>query len=1072
MICLKCLKLNKNLFKKIHLAKQCTTTIFFKKIMAIGLGLSFVFGNIGYNLLGENKAYAYENSYFSSDAYASHWGRSDVRAHLNGLTKVNNNLPIDGSNGTKSAGNFLNYFTNAELSLFQPKWITTTMYNDRSQTEAISEIKTKDKFWLPSGNYNGDQLLSADPSYDLSDNNTYTQKVNNGKVNNWKNIIPTPMWIVGTNCSCLRSSLHTKYYKENVLLSARFVKPSANYYYVFNGDITINDYYTCACAYMSFPSNFFTATASASANQIGQNFSNLEISAYDNLGKKDYVGAPSWGMHLKQISLSSINGTLNYNNGQNSLTFTANSEIPKDKYLMVQAYKAWDSTKTPTENAGQGDTVYVAGKKIENDSTTSVTFENAPDLSEHTVKVWVEEKETENSLAQASSPLTFLVNGTSTLSSVTETKSTNPRVFANKDDLSCSWGTYENETDSTILEEGKSGFYVGENATWQKLCIGTGTDNKPIEWWIAGSDNGGLTLYQATGNTGNHQFNSSNDIYTGSKRNPSLSLAGEVTSEDLENISSKVTLKANKNSQEPLNASADTFSVQYCKATKNDQNQFLMSGFEWTDSPTGNGDYYIRAVFSGETIDGVNYAPCISAKQLVKGIVFEYVSNVNIRNGENEITSETITLDGVLPLNAIVNPSNVYNTKVKWSVTSGDDKIKLYQDENCNTELSPSDEIESGATVYVKSLGNVGQATITVTSAGLDAAEGEPKTKNCNITIINNAPNEFVATINKDSFTYNGHSQVPKVTVKDRETLLTEGTDYELSYKRIAKDRSADTEKSKIIDAGRYKVIINGLGDYYNKKLEKEFTIKTDKSSWGKQIVNNGKENYVTNTGMTSAEVLNDNSDENGIICLKEESDGSSAWYGIDNSKGVFRQGSRFWVRWLTQEDNKEEFEKYYSQLDDSHKRSVADGKLWLFLVGVTDPDGNEYTEFAYDVDLYIELGEDWNKDDINVVFISPQNDEVLNVTYVDNFKCPEGNRTFAKVRLHHFSPYAIYEKDNPVTLHNDDIDDSSGQLSNTSNPNTSDNISSSLTAFSILFVGAILIFFLTYKKSSSKEPI
>lgn len=423
--------------------------------------------------------------------------------------------------------------------------------------------------------------------------------------------------------------------------------------------------------------------------------------------------------------------------------------------------------------------------------------------------------------------------------------------------------------------------------------------------------------------------------------------------------------------------------------------------------------------------------------------------------------------DEVLALSGNVSPDDAYNTNVKWSVTAGNDRIKLYKDENCNTELSPSDEVESGTTVYVKALGNAGQAKITVTTVGLDAADGEPKTKNCNITITDETPIEFVATIDKDLFIYNGLSQVPTVTVKDGETLLTEGIDYKLSYQRTAKGKSIDAEKSKIIDAGKYKVIITGLGNYSNKKSEKVFTIKTDTSDWGKQVINCGEENYVTENGITSAEVLDDNSDENGIIWLKEESDGSCAWYGIDNSKGVFRQGSRFWIRWLSQDDDKEEFEKYYSQLDDSHKRSAADGKLWLFLVGMTDPDGNEYTEFAYDVDLYIELGEDWNKDDINVVFISPQNDEVLNVTYVDNFKCPEGSRSFAKVRLHHFSPYAIYERDNPVTTHHDDIDDSSTQPSNTSNPNTGDDISSVLTTFSNLFIGTVLVFLITCKKSS-----
>ena len=139
--------------------------------------------------------------------------------------------------------------------------------------------------------------------------------------------------------------------------------------------------------------------------------------------------------------------------------------------------------------------------------------------------------------------------------------------------------------------------YVGENATWQKLCIGKSVDNEPIEWWIAGSDKNGLTLYQATNNTGQRKSNSNNEKYTGTEKNPSLSLSDELAPEYLENISNKVILKASKDAEHLLSALSDTFSVQYCKATKNGQDQFSMSDFGWTDSPTGSGDYYVRAVF-------------------------------------------------------------------------------------------------------------------------------------------------------------------------------------------------------------------------------------------------------------------------------------------------------------------------------------------------------------------------------------------------------------------------------------------------------------------------------------------
>ena len=194
----------------------------------------------------------------------------------------------------------------------------------------------------------------------------------------------------------------------------------------------------------------------------------------------------------------------------------------------------------------------------------------------------------------------------------------------------------------------------------------------------------------------------------------------------------------------------------------------------------------------------------------------------------------------------------------------------------------------------------------------------------------------------------------------------------------------------------------------YNSELHRvertlKLTVFVDKSDWGEEVKNNDELNYVDKDGTTSTEVV-----KKDVTWVKEESDGTSAWYGLDNSEGEFELGSRFWVRWLSKD--KEEWEYYYNNLDEKHKNAVDSGRLWIFLAGVTAPNGQEYEGFNKEVKFYIQLGEDWDKEDINAVFISSGEDEILDVSYVDDISSPAGTQEFARLTLKHFSPYAVYD--------------------------------------------------------------
>ena len=196
----------------------------------------------------------------------------------------------------------------------------------------------------------------------------------------------------------------------------------------------------------------------------------------------------------------------------------------------------------------------------------------------------------------------------------------------------------------------------------------------------------------------------------------------------------------------------------------------------------------------------------------------------------------------------------------------------------------------------------------------------------------------------------------------------------------------------------------------YNSELHRvertlKLTVFVDKSDWGEEVKNNDEPNYVDKDGTTSAEVV-----KKDVTWVKEESDGTSAWYGVDNSEGEFELGSRFWVRWLSKDKDKEEWEYYYNNLDEKHKNAVDSGRLWIFLAGVTAPNGQEYEGFNKEVKFYIQLGEDWDKEDINAVFISSGEDEILDVSYVNDMSSPAGTQEFARLTLKHFSPYAVYD--------------------------------------------------------------
>lgn len=77
---------------------------------------------------------------------------------------------------------------------------------------------------------------------------------------------------------------------------------------------------------------------------------------------------------------------------------------------------------------------------------------------------------------------------------------------------------------------------------------------------------------------------------------------------------------------------------------------------------------------------------------------------------------------------------------------------------------------------------------------------------------------EAMVTLTPENAAYNGAVQKPVVTIRQGETTLTEGTDYEVSYFRGA------AETTDLASAGDITVKIKGIGNY-TETVTKIYTI-------------------------------------------------------------------------------------------------------------------------------------------------------------------------------------------------------------------------------------------------------
>lgn len=168
-----------------------------------------------------------------------------------------------------------------------------------------------------------------------------------------------------------------------------------------------------------------------------------------------------------------------------------------------------------------------------------------------------------------------------------------------------------------------------------------------------------------------------------------------------------------------------------------------------------------------------------------------------------------------------------------------------------------------------------------------------------------------------------------------------------------------------------------------------------------------------------------DSTDKNGIVWLKETAGDSTQWFGLKLgtiiSENSDLNDKYFYVEWISPEKMLKHPE--YENLDGSIKNKIQDSRGKLFYAGIADKYGTKQ-DITFSADnptlLYVKTDDNWDKEDLQSVFITTANDELIEVSYDKNITDPDNNTGYAVMSLTHFSPYFVFDKNTTHTGSND----------------------------------------------------
>lgn len=226
------------------------------------------------------------------------------------------------------------------------------------------------------------------------------------------------------------------------------------------------------------------------------------------------------------------------------------------------------------------------------------------------------------------------------------------------------------------------------------------------------------------------------------------------------------------------------------------------------------------------------------------------------------VTSEVTKLINVVDIESQVYNGEVLKPVVK--VTDADDTETVLTEDVDYFVTYTQPAQRSAADEYV----NAGDYTVAVTGMG-EYYGTATKT-----FTIDPKQMRFDVTADSDSAIYDGQSKTPTLTIKDGDTVLTEGVDYTVSYTYGSDSNAADFTGAEFVKAGEYTIFVTGIGNYAGSTGKVVFTVKQNSSNNN----NNGSDNgNNSNAGNNNGNANTDQNKNQTVNNNKNSGKGSAA---------------------------------------------------------------------------------------------------------------------------------------------------------------------------------------------------